>query len=138
MNPANVGCLTVARPDVCALANNHVLDFGQQRPGGDPRHAGRCRAAGGGGGPGRGRGGGGRRWSAWRAAARVSVVSCGTGSSGIPSRWAAGRVSRPGVDLLPGLSRHAADRVSGRAAGGRRSPAIIDGGLAALGIELGI
>jgi poly-gamma-glutamate capsule biosynthesis protein CapA/YwtB (metallophosphatase superfamily) len=29
MNPANVACLTVARPDVCALANNHVLDFGQ-------------------------------------------------------------------------------------------------------------
>src|SRR5215475_12613217 len=29
MNPANIGCLTVARPDVCALANNHVLDFGR-------------------------------------------------------------------------------------------------------------
>src|SRR5204862_7200895 len=29
MNPANIACLTVARPDVCALANNHVLDFGQ-------------------------------------------------------------------------------------------------------------
>ncbi len=29
MNPANVACLTVARPDVCALANNHVLDFGR-------------------------------------------------------------------------------------------------------------
>jgi poly-gamma-glutamate synthesis protein (capsule biosynthesis protein) len=31
MSPDNIGCLTVARPDVCALANNHVLDFG---PGG--------------------------------------------------------------------------------------------------------
>jgi poly-gamma-glutamate capsule biosynthesis protein CapA/YwtB (metallophosphatase superfamily) len=30
MNPANIGCLTVARPDVCALANNHVLDFGRR------------------------------------------------------------------------------------------------------------
>ena len=29
MNPANIGCLTVAQPDVCALANNHVLDFGR-------------------------------------------------------------------------------------------------------------
>ncbi len=29
MNPANIDCLTVARPDVCALANNHVLDFGR-------------------------------------------------------------------------------------------------------------
>ncbi len=26
MHPANIGCLTVARVDVCALANNHVLE----------------------------------------------------------------------------------------------------------------
>ena len=30
MNPANIGCLAAARPDVCVLANNHVLDFGYQ------------------------------------------------------------------------------------------------------------
>ncbi|XVV00661.1 CapA family protein [Actinosynnema sp. CA-248983] len=30
MTPENVGCLTAARPDVCALANNHVLDFGRR------------------------------------------------------------------------------------------------------------
>src|SRR5215475_1799736 len=45
---------------------------------------------------------------------RLSVVSCGTGSSGIPPRWAAGP-ARAGVDLLPRLSRHAADQVAGRA-----------------------
>ena len=28
MHPANVGCLTAARPDACTLANNHVLDLG--------------------------------------------------------------------------------------------------------------
>ena len=28
MNPANLPCLSAVRPDVCALANNHVLDFG--------------------------------------------------------------------------------------------------------------
>ena len=28
MHPANVGCLTAIRPDACALANNHSLDFG--------------------------------------------------------------------------------------------------------------
>ncbi|OOL28940.1 hypothetical protein GQ85_29205, partial [Rhodococcus rhodochrous] len=28
MNPANVEVVTVARVDVCTLANNHVLDFG--------------------------------------------------------------------------------------------------------------
>src|SRR5690606_31723745 len=29
MNPANLPALSVARPDVCVLANNHVLDFGR-------------------------------------------------------------------------------------------------------------
>src|SRR2546426_3787271 len=28
MHPANIGCLRVAGIDACALANNHVLDFG--------------------------------------------------------------------------------------------------------------
>jgi hypothetical protein len=30
MNPANLLALSAARPDVCALANNHVLDFGHR------------------------------------------------------------------------------------------------------------
>ncbi len=30
MHPANIGCLTAARLDVCTLANNHVLDWGRQ------------------------------------------------------------------------------------------------------------
>ncbi len=30
MHPDNIGCLTAIRPDVCALANNHILDFGTQ------------------------------------------------------------------------------------------------------------
>ncbi|MFF5258485.1 CapA family protein [Actinomadura viridis] len=30
MNPGNLPCLAAARPDVCALANNHVLDFGRR------------------------------------------------------------------------------------------------------------
>ena len=29
MSPANIDCLIAGRPDVCVLANNHVLDFGQ-------------------------------------------------------------------------------------------------------------
>src|SRR6266516_2677472 len=28
MHPDNIACLTVARIDVCVLANNHVLDYG--------------------------------------------------------------------------------------------------------------
>jgi len=30
MSPGNVPCLAAARPDACALANNHVLDFGRR------------------------------------------------------------------------------------------------------------
>ena len=29
MSPDNIGCVATARPDVCVLANNHVLDFGR-------------------------------------------------------------------------------------------------------------
>ena len=28
MSPQNLPCVTALRPDACALANNHVLDFG--------------------------------------------------------------------------------------------------------------
>src|SRR5215470_13610186 len=116
MNPANIGCLTVARPDVCALANNHVLDFGRNGlaetldtlAGAGLAAAGAGRDA----------------VAARRAVAagpadggRVSVVSCGTGSSGIPPGWAA-VPSRAGVDLLPSLSRHAADQLADRAQAG--------------------
>jgi poly-gamma-glutamate capsule biosynthesis protein CapA/YwtB (metallophosphatase superfamily) len=118
MNPANVACLTAARPDVCALANNHVLDFGQNGlaetlstlAGAGLRSAGAGRNAAG----------------AQRAAVvdladggRVTVTSCGVASSGIPRGWAAG-VSRPGVDLLPSLSRLVAGQVASRAQAGRR------------------
>jgi poly-gamma-glutamate synthesis protein (capsule biosynthesis protein) len=116
MNPANIGCLTVARPDVCALANNHVLDFGRRGlaetldtlagaglpAAGAGRDAAAARRAVVAGPAGRG---------------RVSVVACGTGSSGIPPGWAAGP-SRSGVDLLTSLSRHAADQVTVRAQAG--------------------
>ncbi|MFK0288939.1 CapA family protein [Streptomyces sp. NPDC090442] len=30
MHPANLPCLAAARPDVCVLSNNHVLDFGRE------------------------------------------------------------------------------------------------------------
>jgi poly-gamma-glutamate synthesis protein (capsule biosynthesis protein) len=30
MRPANVPCLARLAPEVCTLANNHVLDFGRQ------------------------------------------------------------------------------------------------------------
>jgi poly-gamma-glutamate synthesis protein (capsule biosynthesis protein) len=106
MAPGNVGCLSVARPDVCTLANNHVLDFG---PAGlletcDVLAAAGIPTAGAG-------------LDAAEAArpttvdfggGRVIVVSCGAASSGIPGHWAAA-ADRPGVNLLPDLTVSTAD-----------------------------
>ncbi|MEV6804809.1 CapA family protein [Streptomyces sp. NPDC051132] len=95
MHPANLPCLAAARPDVCALANNHVLDFG---PAGLAETLDRLAAAGL-----RTAGAGRDADAAWRPAAvplrtggRVLVFSFGMPSSGIPRGWAA-TADRPGV-----------------------------------------
>ncbi|MGV9278664.1 CapA family protein [Streptomyces griseosporeus] len=102
MHPDNLPALTVARPDVCVLANNHVLDFG--RPGlletlealerAGLRTAGAGRTA----------------EEAYAPAAvpvpgggRVLVFGLGARTSGVPPRWAAGP-DLPGVAYLPDLS----------------------------------
>ena len=118
MSPANIACLAVARPDVCALANNHVLDFGQNGlaetlatlAGAGLRSAGAGRDA-----------AGAQRPAEISVAGggRVTVSCCGAPSSGIPRAWAAG-ARRPGVYLLPSLSRQAAGQVADRAQAGRR------------------
>ncbi|WP_210589394.1 CapA family protein [Streptomyces sp. GESEQ-35] len=102
MHPANLSALTVARPDVCVLANNHVLDFG--RPGlmetlGSLAGAG-LRTA-----------GAGRNADEAYAPAvvpvghgrRVLVFALGASSSGIPPDWAA-TSDRSGVAYVPELS----------------------------------
>lgn len=104
MAPKNVGCLTVARPDVCALANNHVLDFGTG--GLDDT----LRALAAAGIPAAGAGPNAAEAAAPVRVGRMVVVSAGTSSSGIPSSWAA-RPDRPGVNLLPDLSSTTADRL---------------------------
>jgi poly-gamma-glutamate capsule biosynthesis protein CapA/YwtB (metallophosphatase superfamily) len=107
MHPDNVGCLTAIRPDVCALANNHILDFGYQGLTDTLRtlaDAG-IRTA----------GAGVDAKSAERAAVvgRVVIASCGMGSSGIPQGWAAtGR--RPGVAYVPDMSDRSASAVADR------------------------
>jgi poly-gamma-glutamate capsule biosynthesis protein CapA/YwtB (metallophosphatase superfamily) len=123
MSPANIGCLTVARPDVCALANNHVMDFGR---GGLAQTLDTLAGAGL-----QATGAGLDAAAAQRAAVvslagggRVTVISCGAASSGIPRRWAAG-ASRPGVHLLPSLSRQAAARLADRALADRRPGDIV-------------
>ncbi|MDQ4113521.1 MAG: CapA family protein [Actinomycetota bacterium] len=94
MHPGNVACLTAARLDACALANNHVLDFGVGGLEETLDVLSRARL-----GP---VGAGRDAQQAWRPAAlnagdhRVLVWSVGSASSGVPQSWAAGP-ERPGV-----------------------------------------
>ncbi|MEX2148464.1 MAG: CapA family protein [Candidatus Rokuibacteriota bacterium] len=113
MHPANVACLTAARIDVCALANNHVLDYGAA---GLEETLATLAAAGI-----KTAGAGRHRTEAQRPAIvdgprgrRVIVFSCGTATSGIPPSWRA-TDERPGVDVLTDLSDATADEVVERA-----------------------
>ncbi|MGK5520221.1 CapA family protein [Micromonospora sp. URMC 107] len=114
MHPANLACLTAARLDVCALANNHSLDFG---PVGLADTLDALAAAGiatAGAGP--------DEASAWRPA-RVPlgpgrdllVWSVAAPSSGVPPTWAAA-AGTPGVAYLPEVSVASADALAGRIA----------------------
>jgi poly-gamma-glutamate capsule biosynthesis protein CapA/YwtB (metallophosphatase superfamily) len=107
MNPDNLPSLVVVRPDACALANNHVLDFGRAglRETLDALAGAGVRAI-----------GAGRDAAEARqpvavpvpGGGRVVVFSCGAASSGIPSGWAAAATG-PGVEFLPSLSDAVAD-----------------------------
>jgi poly-gamma-glutamate capsule biosynthesis protein CapA/YwtB (metallophosphatase superfamily) len=112
MNPANLPALSVARPDVCALANNHVLDFGHRGLLDTLDHLAQAgvRAA----------GAGRNRAEAWEPAViplnggqRVLVCSFGTPSSGIPGHWAA-TDRRPGVAFVDTLTDPTADKITAR------------------------
>jgi poly-gamma-glutamate capsule biosynthesis protein CapA/YwtB (metallophosphatase superfamily) len=112
MHPDNMACLTVARPDVCVLANNHSLDFG---PTGlvetlEVLGAARLHVA----------GAGRDVHAAWRPAAvplpdggRVLVLAMGDATSGIPAPWAA-TGDRPGVAYVarpsPGVAADVVDK----------------------------
>ncbi len=112
MNPDNLPCVAAARPDVCALANNHVLDFGRTGLRETLAALAGAGLAAAGAGPDAGhayqpvtvpvRGGG-----------RAVVFSCGTPSSGIPDGWAA-TARRSGVAFLPDLSDATADELISR------------------------
>ena len=112
MNPDNLGALSVARPDVCSLANNHVLDLGRRGleetlevlsgaglvtvgAGGDRREARQPAAV------------------PLTGGGRVLVFAMGAMSSGIPSGWAA-TAGRPGVELIDGPRGAAAPAVVDR------------------------
>jgi poly-gamma-glutamate capsule biosynthesis protein CapA/YwtB (metallophosphatase superfamily) len=118
MNPANVGCLNAAAIDCCALANNHVLDFGRpglletlvtlKRAGIEPVGAGNNAA------------------EALAAAViptpsgrRVVVFAFGCVSSGIPPDWAA-EGNKPGVNLLRDLSDRTVSAIANQVEAVRR------------------
>jgi poly-gamma-glutamate synthesis protein (capsule biosynthesis protein) len=102
MHPANIGCLKAAQVDVCSLANNHILDWGEQgliETCESLKKAGIQTA-----------GAGGSWAEAWRPASvthsqggRVLVWSFASETSGVPDDWAA-KDNRPGVNLLRDLS----------------------------------
>jgi len=122
MNPDNLGCLVTARPDVCVLANNHVLDFGRRglaetldvlasaglASAGAGRHLLQAQAPA----------------VVERDAARVAVIALAHPSSGVPRSWAAGP-DRSGVDLLPDLTDATAARVGRRVEAEKRLGSVV-------------
>jgi poly-gamma-glutamate synthesis protein (capsule biosynthesis protein) len=118
MNPANIPALTAVRPDVCVLANNHVLDFGRTglaetltslaAVGVQASGAGRDIADA-------------RRPATvpLRDGRRILVLAVGMATSGIPSDWAA-TADRSGVDFVREPSEAAADEVVERVRTARR------------------
>jgi len=110
MHPQNIACLRVARISGCALANNHVLDWGYEGLSETLLTLGAVQIAHAGAGndaveaavpavldvPGKG---------------RVLLFSFGATSSGIPQEWKASAL-RPGVNLLDDLSEATATRIS--------------------------
>jgi poly-gamma-glutamate synthesis protein (capsule biosynthesis protein) len=103
MHPGNISCLTAAGIDCCVLANNHVLDWGVQglEETLHTLHAARIKTT-----------GAGQNQAGASAPAefvlpgkcRVLVFSYGMESSGVFPEMAAAN-KRPGVQLLPDLSR---------------------------------
>jgi len=109
MHPENIDCLSAARIDACALANNHVLDWGHDGLSEtlqtlDAAGIAHC-------------GAGNDAQEAMQPAmldrgakGRLLLYSFGSTSSGIPQEWKATYIS-PGVNLLDDLSEATAARV---------------------------
>jgi poly-gamma-glutamate synthesis protein (capsule biosynthesis protein) len=110
MHPLNIGCLTAAHISACALANNHVLDWGYDGlsetlktlkavgiahagAGNDAEEAMQPAVL------------------VTAAKSRVLLFSFGSKTSGIPQEWKASGTS-PGVNLLDDLSETTAARVA--------------------------
>ena len=118
MSPDNVGCLGAAGINACALANNHILDWGREGldetlgalAGAGIRTAGAGRDLGAAGTPTILEGG---------HESRVLLIACAVADGGVPPSWAA-RAGRSGVNLIA-LSDQAVDAIT-RALDGVRRP----------------
>ena len=109
MHPQNIGCLSAAHISACALANNHVLDWGYDGLSETLRSLGAAGIA--------HSGAGKDSDEAMQPAVlgtvgkgRVLLFSFGVTTSGIPQDWKATSIS-PGVNLLDDLSEASAARV---------------------------
>jgi poly-gamma-glutamate synthesis protein (capsule biosynthesis protein) len=130
VSPENARCLAAAGIDCCALANNHVLDWGRDGlidtldtlDALGIRHAGAGRDATAGALP---------AALACGNRHRVLVYSAACESAGVPPDWAAGP-RRPGVNLLPDLSDATASALADRIARDRK-----DGDIAIVSIHWG-
>ncbi|MFC4561853.1 CapA family protein [Nocardiopsis mangrovi] len=122
MSPENLPVLTALRPDACALANNHVLDFGREglQDTLDALTAAGLRGVG----AGRDADEAGRPAVISTAGGRVAVFSCGMASSGIPRDWAA-TADRPGVQVLPDRAGSDGDDLADRVRAEKRAGAIV-------------
>src|SRR5436190_6221544 len=109
MHPQNVGCLSAARIDACALANNHLLDWGYDGLSETLQTLNAAGIA--------YSGAGNDADEAMQPAVlatagrnRMLLFSFGSMTSGIPREWKATSIS-PGVNLLDDLSETTAARV---------------------------
>jgi len=127
MHPLNIGCLSAARISACALANNHVLDWGYSGLSETLRTLDAAGIAHSGAGN-----------NAEEAAApailnvadkaRVLLFSFGSTTSGIPREWSA-TTSRAGVNLLDDLSDATAARVADQMRHHQRSGDLLIGSI---------
>jgi len=123
MAPENLPVLTAAGIQVCALANNHLLDWGRGGLLDSLRTLERAEIA--------GAGAGMDEASAERPAVvplpgggRLLLFAWGSPTAGVPRGWAA-TSTKPGVAFLPSLSDQDFDRIRRRIAAHRKSGDIV-------------
>lgn len=109
MHPKNVACLKAAKIDCCALANNHILDWGAEglKDTLDTLHQAGIKTA----------GAGLNATDAMRPSileipniGRIIIISIGIPTSGIPKTWAATE-NHPGLYFLDSLSEVTLNRI---------------------------